>query len=290
MLVTDKVSKYYKNNIVLDNVSLSFEEGKIYGLLGRNGVGKTTLLRIISNQIVNYQGEVKLFGSNLKENSKATENVLFVNEFMLPKALQDEKIKYIFKWVSNFLPNWDEEYKNQLLEEFNLDPKVKFKKLSKGNKNLISLIIGLASGTKYTLYDEPSVGLDANNRYKFYQQLMKNTEETNRTSIISTHIIDEVENIFEEVIILENAKVLMDEEIIKIQEKSLSLVGPRGEILRILGDRNIIEDESIGSLGVISIYDELSMEEKIRLKNAGVEITKLSLQKLFVYLTNKEEK
>lgn len=288
MITVSNLNKEYGSNIVLNNLNFEIEAGKIYGLLGRNGVGKTTLLKILSNQIVSYTGEVKLDGEIVKENQNSTDNILFVSEFMVPDSMKGEKVNTILKFASNMLPNWDEDYKDELLQEFKLNSKSSIKKLSKGNRNLLSLIIGLASGAKYTLYDEPSVGLDANNRYKFYQQIMKLSETSERTSIISTHIIDEAENIFEDVIILEDSKILLKEEISNIQSKALSIKGTTGEILRILNNKNILSEDSIGAVSIVSIYDELNFDERARLKNAGAEITNLSLQKLFIHLTNKE--
>ncbi|CRH92390.1 ABC transporter%2C ATP-binding component [Chlamydia trachomatis] len=288
MLSVYNLNKKYGSNIVLDNINFEIESGKIYGLLGRNGVGKTTLLKIMSNQIISYTGEVKLDSEIIKENQAATEQILFVSEFMIPDSMKSEKIKNILSAVSALLPNWNEKYKDELLADFKLNPKTTLKKLSKGNRNLLSLIIGLASGAKYTLYDEPSVGLDANNRYKFYQHLMKSMEDSKRTAIISTHIIDEAENIFEDVIILEDSKVMLNDDISNIQEKALSITGPKGEVLRILDGKNIISEENIGALCIISVFDNISTDERQRLKNAGAEITNLPLQKLFIHLTNKE--
>ncbi|EGY80459.1 ATP-binding cassette domain-containing protein [Peptoniphilus indolicus] len=288
MITVSNLNKKYGSNIVLNNLNFEIEPGKIYGLLGRNGVGKTTLLKILSNQIVSYTGEVKLDEEIVKENQSSTDRILFISEFMVPDSMKGEKVNTILKFASNMLPNWDEDYKDELLKEFKLNPKLSIKKLSKGNRNLLSLIIGLASGAQYTLYDEPSVGLDANNRYKFYQQIMKLSETSERTSIISTHIIDEAENIFEEVIILENSEILLNEDISNIQSKALSITGSKGEILRILNNKNIISEDSIGAVSIVSIYDELNFDERARLKNAGAEITNLSLQKLFIHLTNKE--
>ncbi|WP_455258338.1 ATP-binding cassette domain-containing protein [Peptoniphilus asaccharolyticus] len=288
MLSVYNLNKKYGSNIVLDNINFEIESGKIYGLLGRNGVGKTTLLKIMSNQIISYTGEVKLDSEIIKENQAATEQILFVSEFMIPDSMKSEKIENVLSAVSALLPNWNEKYKDELLADFKLNPKTTLKKLSKGNRNLLSLIIGLASGAKYTLYDEPSVGLDANNRYKFYQHLMKSMEDNKRTAIISTHIIDETENIFEDVIILEDSKVMLNDDISNIQEKALSITGPKGEVLRILDGKNIISEENIGALCIISVFDNISTDERQRLKNAGAEITNLPLQKLFIHLTNKE--
>ena len=114
---------------------------------------------------------------------------------------------------------------------------------------------------------------------------MEDLELHPRTVIIATHVIDELENILEEVIILKNKKVLLQGSIEKLKDKGLLLTG-RKEVLSALENRNIIYKETMGSIVVMGVYDKISREEKQKLRNNGVEISSISLQKLLVYLTN----
>lgn len=288
MIRLENVGKTYGNKIVLKDITTSLEKGKIYGLLGRNGAGKTTLLRILSNLIIDYDGSTSIDNKPIKENQDVVEDIILVHHKMIPSTFDSESINSIYTWAGMLLPKWDEEYKNKLVRTFNLDTKSKYSKLSEGNKNLVSLILGLAANTEVIFFDEPSTGLDANNRYKFYKLLMEDMEERERYCIISTHIIDEVENVFEHALILDNNQFILDEDISTIQEKALVIAGSGDSIEEILIGKNILKKESIGGMKLISIYDNLSEDERLKLRSINADIGSISLQDLFVLLTDGE--
>lgn len=282
MLEINNLNKSYGKTKVLSNINLKLEENKIYGLLGRNGVGKTTLLNIISNQIKSDSGSAKLFGEEIYENSKAVENICLVKESGIPS---EYKVKKIFIEAGILYENWDEEYKDKLVDEFNLNEKQKYHKLSRGNQTIVGLIIGLASRAPLTIFDEPSLGLDAAFRYKFYNLLLEDVEDNPRTVIISTHLIDEVTNLFEEIIILKDKEVFLKEEVNKLTRKSYFLNGRLELITPIIKDKHIINKEEFGSSTIIALFDELTEDEQKQLKGKNVDISHIPLQKLFVYLT-----
>lgn len=185
MIEIKNLYKSYGKTEVLKGINLNLEENKIYGLLGRNGAGKTTLLNIISNQIRKTSGEVKLYGENVFENPKQVENICIVKDSGF--GMEEIKVKKIFEAARMLYKNWDEEYKNQLVKEFDLNVRKKYNKLSRGNQTKVGLIVGLASRAKLTIFDEPSLGLDAATRYKFYNLLLEDFENNPRT-IIYQHI------------------------------------------------------------------------------------------------------
>ena len=286
MLEIKNVNKSYGKTKVLNNINLKLEKNKIYGLLGRNGVGKTTLLNIISNQIRSNSGEILLNGENIFENPKATENIAIVKENGF--GIDDMKVKKIFRAANILYKNWDEEYKAFLVKEFKLNTKKKYNKLSRGNKTIVGLITGLASRAPLTLFDEPSLGLDAAHRYRFYSLLLEDIEKYPRTVIISTHLIDEVTNLFEEIIILKDEKVYLKEEVSKLMEKAYFLNGRLDKLESIIKEKNIIHKEEFGTTTIIGIFDDLSKSEKDILKENGIDISGIPLQKLFVLLTEME--
>ncbi|WIV12444.1 ABC transporter ATP-binding protein [Proteiniborus sp. MB09-C3] len=283
MLEIKNLYKYYGSTRVLTDINLKLEENKIYGLLGRNGVGKTTLLNIISNQIEKSSGELKLYGEDIFENSKALENICIVKEKGI--GVDDIKVGKIFEIAKILYKDWDEEYKNFLIKEFNINVRKKYNKLSRGNQTIVGLIVGLASRSKLTIFDEPSLGLDAAFRYKFYNSLLEDVENNPRTVIISTHLIDEVTNLFEEVIILKNESVYVKDEVDNLMGKAYFLNGKPENIFPLIKDKSIIHKEEFGSSIIVGIFDNLSNEEKMRLKENNIEINPIPLQKLFVYLT-----
>lgn len=121
MLEIINLNKSYGENKVLTDINLKIEENKIYGLLGRNGAGKTTLLSLISNQILRNSGEIRLDGEEVFENPRALEDICLVKE--LPQSLKEKKAKLILEQASIMYENWDEEYKNYLIKEFNFNVK-----------------------------------------------------------------------------------------------------------------------------------------------------------------------
>ncbi|SDY80550.1 ABC-2 type transport system ATP-binding protein [Proteiniborus ethanoligenes] len=283
MLEIKYLNKSYGDTKVLTDLSLELEENKVYGLLGRNGVGKTTLLSIIANQISKSSGEVKLYGEEVFENPKALENICMVREKGI--GVEDIKVKKIFNMAKILYKDWDEDYKNFLIKEFNFNTNKKYNKLSRGNQTIVGLILGLASRSKLTIFDEPSLGLDAAHRYKFYNLLLKDIENYPRTIIISTHLIDEVTNLFEEVIILKDESVYIKDEVNNLIEKAYFLNGKEENIAPIIEGKRVIHKEEFGTSVIVGLFHRLTGEEKQRLKDNNIDISPMPLQKLFVYLT-----
>lgn len=288
MLEIRSLNKSFGKNQVLKDINLNLEENKIYGLLGRNGAGKTTLLNLISSQLHRDSGDIKLEGVEIFENSKAIENICLVKGFS--EAIKEKKVKDILAMAKIMYKDWDEDYKNYLLKEFNLNTRKKLYKLSSGNKTIVGLIIGLSSRAKITIFDEPTLGLDAAIRYKFYNMLLADYESNPRTIIISTHLIDEVANLFEEVIILKDSYIALKEEINTLKEKAYFLVGNDKAIKEIIKDKKVIYKEELGGRKILGIYGEISEEERLKMKDNNIDISNIPLQKLFVYLTENMEK
>ncbi|MGM9973774.1 MAG: ATP-binding cassette domain-containing protein [Clostridiaceae bacterium] len=282
------LSKSYGKVKAVNNISLTLEKDKIYGLLGRNGAGKTTLLRMLNNELIRSEGEIKYNGVEIFENSSALENICLVKD--RSSFDEDKKIKDIFTLAAISYKFWDEDFKNKLVKKFNVNVKKSFKKLSRGGQSIVGVIIGLASRAPVTIFDEPVLGLDAAVREEFYSVLLKDYEENPRTIIISTHLIEESSNIFEEIIMINSGEVIIKESISELMEKARLMVGNRENILSILGSRiRIIHEDKIGGASIIAIFDTLSEEQYEKLKENHIEVSQLPLQKLFVYLTAEKE-
>lgn len=277
------LTKTYGKVEAVKNMSLNMEEGKIYGLLGRNGAGKTTLLNLISAQIMRDSGEINIIGEEVFENEKALEQLCFVKEREL--KLEDHRVSRIFNIAGILYKGWDEEYKNHLVKEFKLDTKKKYKDLSRGFKSIVGIIIGLSSKAGITIFDEPSLGLDAAVRERFYSILLQEYENSKRTFILSTHLIDEVSNIFEEVIIMDRGQLLIQEGLAELLEKAHFLSGKEDIIRPIIEGKRVIHREFFGTTAIIGVLGDFSREELSTLKSSNVEISPMPLQKLFIYLT-----
>jgi ABC-type multidrug transport system, ATPase component len=279
----ENLSKKYKSTLVLDDITLNLEENKIYGLLGRNGAGKTTLLNIISGLVFNSSGNIKIFEEKHYENDKILNKLCFVRDKI--GFMNNLKIKQIFSIASNFFENWDEAFKNELILKFKLDENKKYRNLSKGMEAMIGIIIGLASRAPLTIFDEAYSGLDMAARQLFYDILLKDYLENPRTIIFSTHLIDEVSNLFEEIIIIHEGKLLLHENIDTINEKAYVLTGDEPLINKATEHKNALKLENIGSAKRAYVFDEFSSKELKAYSEEGINIKPLSLGELFVCIT-----
>lgn len=275
------ITKRYKDVTALDDVSFSFEFGKIYGFLGRNGAGKTTLINIIANRIFADQGEILIDGILAKENMGVHEKIFCMSEADLYD--RDLKVKDHFKWTNRFYTDFDLKKAFELSKKFNLDTNKRFKALSKGYQSIFKLIIALSLNVPYVIFDEPVLGLDANHRELFYSLLLKEFENNERTLIIATHLIEEVSNIIEEVVLIDKGKILVQETVEELLEKGYSVSGAAQEVDHYCVGRNVIGYDELGGLKVAYILGE----KTVLPQESNLQITAMNLQKLFVKMTEK---
>lgn len=281
------LTKEYGKYKVLDNVSLTIEENKIYGLLGRNGAGKTTLLNLITNRIFQTEGTITIDDENVVENGGALEKMYFMTELDLyPESM---KVKELFKWTKEFYSNFDMDYAIRLSKKFGININKKYKELSTGYSSICKIIITLASGAEILIFDEPVLGLDANHRDMFYKELVANYIDEPKTIILSTHIIEEVSEILEKVIIIKDGKLLGDKEVESLLGGAYLVSGSSENVAKYIANKKCINIETIAGFKEATIIGELSEEDNNQIKELRLEISKVELQKLFIHLTGEEE-
>lgn len=275
------VTKKYKDVTALDNVSFSFEYGKIYGFLGRNGAGKSTLINIIANRIFADSGEITIDDIPAMENMKIHDKIFCMSE----ADLYDDslKVRELFKWIDRFYYDFDKVKAFKIAEKFNLDTNRRFKALSKGYQSIFKLTVALALHVPYVIFDEPVLGLDANHRELFYELLLKDYETNERTIILATHLIEEVANIIEEVILIDKGKVLLQDNVGSLLETGYSVSGLAHEVDTYCAGKNVIGYDELGNLKMAYV-----LGEKTPLPKTGnLSLSAMNLQKLFVKLTEK---
>lgn len=275
------ITKKYKDVKALDDVSVSFESGKIYGLLGRNGAGKSTLINIIANRIFPDEGEILIDGMKAKENMGVHEKIFCMSEADLYD--RDLKVKEHFKWTARFYDSFDLNKALELAGKFNLDTNKRFKALSKGYQSIFKLIIALTLNVPYVIFDEPVLGLDANHRELFYGLLLQEFERGGQTLILATHLIEEVANIIEEVVLIDKGRILLQESVEILLATGYSVSGLAQEVDSYCQGRNVIGSEQLGGLKVSYILGEKTALPK----GSNLQISAMNLQKLFVKLTEK---
>lgn len=283
MIETKNLCKSYGKSEALIDASLRFEENKIYGLLGRNGAGKTTLLNCIDGRIFSNSGEILMDGEPIPENDKKLNDIYLMTEQMLYP--ENMKIKDIFKWSANFYPDFDIPYAMRISEKFGLDVNKKSKALSTGYSSILKCVISLSVNTKYVFFDEPVLGLDANHRDLFYRLLIEKFSEEPFTAVVSTHLIDEVASIIEDVIIIEQGRVLRQDSCEQLLKNGYTISGRAADVDSFIIGKQILSADSIGGLKTVCVMEPLDRSKV----PPELDVTKLDLQKLFIQMTNAAE-
>jgi len=280
-----KLTKQYGAMKAVDEVSFTLESDKIYGLLGRNGAGKTTIMHMLTAQQFPSSGTVKVFGEAPYENSNVLSRICFIKESQ--KYSDFFHVKDILEIAAAMFPNWDQAFASELVEEFRLPLKRRVKKLSRGMLSSVGIIIGLASRAELTLFDEPYLGLDAVARTLFYDRLLQDYTEYPRTIVLSTHLIDEVSQLLEHVLVIDGGKLLLNEEAEMLRGKAIMVAGNAGTVEKFIQGKEVLERESLGTLLKVTVMCKSSIAlERQQAEELGLEWTAVSLQKLMVLLTS----
>lgn len=288
VLRCEDLVKQYKDKKALDNVSLTLEKGKIYGLIGRNGAGKTTLLSILTAQNPATHGTVTLAGQPVWENESSLSHLCFSREINANAnngGIGGLKIKDYLKMAETYMPHWDKAMAEHLLNIFHLDRKKRISKLSKGMTSMITIIVALASKAEFTLLDEPVAGLDVVAREQFYRILLEEYTETGRTFVISTHIIEEAADLFEEVIILHDGRMILKENTQELLESCVHVSGKEEDVDVATAGLVKYREESIGRSKSVTV--RLGPGQRLE-STEHVTVQPMNLQKIFVAMCGGE--
>lgn len=281
VLSCDKLNKKYGRTYALRDLNMQLEENVIYGLLGRNGAGKTTLLNIIAGGILENEGTIEIRGKKL-EKGELPEDFCFVRENN--KHFGGARVIEALQLAANFHPHWDWTFAHKLLQTFQLDPNQKIKQLSRGTESLVGIIIGLASRAALTLFDEPVLGLDVLMREKFYKELLEDYANNPRTILLSTHLIDEITPVAEQVYIMDQGSLLLHDEINRIRMAAYLIRGNSDAVASFTEGKRVLHTESYGHGRLAAIFEMLDDGDRLRARQLDITIEHLTLQKFFSYL------
>ncbi len=281
---------YRKGVKVLDGVSFGVARGEVVGLLGANGAGKTTLLRIAMGMLEPQAGCVNVFGMDPREKPvEVKKRIGYVSEDqILPEFL---RVRDVVRLHRGLFPGWDEELARGLGERFNIDPGAKIKTLSKGQARQVALLCAVAHRPELLVLDEPAGGLDPSVRREFLEtaiQLLN--DESGTTILFSSHHMADVERMAGRVVMLHEAKVLLNHSLDELRESfSLVLLPGNGEIdrdrVRALPHCFALRDrgESLHAIFQLGPDDSRSLVER-ELGVTAVRSQSIPLEEMFVEL------
>ncbi len=275
------ISKSYGKFLALDQVSLQFQKQMIYGLLGRNGAGKTTLMNLITHRIFPDSGKVFIDGEDLSTNPSFVEHIYMMTDKKLyPDPM---RVGEVFRWTDAFYGGFNHDLADLLCKRFELNKKRKISTLSTGYSSIFKIIVALCVKADYILLDEPVLGLDAGHREKFYKSLLETYAETPRTFIISTHLIEEVSSIIENVVMIDRGHILRNCSVEELLQSGYNITGSIAEVDAYCKTRHTIGSDTIGGIKTAAI---LGTAEHVPV---GLTVSPLDLQKLFVRMTESPE-
>jgi len=285
MIEAKNITKSFDSIVALDRITAKIEEGHVFGLIGTNGAGKSTFMRVMSGVLKPEEGELLIDGEPVFDNPKVKEKIFYISDdqyFYKSGTPRDMLLLY-----QAIYPGYDTEKWNTLMETFGLDPKRKVNTFSKGMKKQLSVINGICANTKYLLCDETFDGLDPVMRQAVKSLFVKEIDERGLTPIIASHNLRELEDICEYVGLLHRGGILLEKDIddMKLNIHKIQCVITSEEMLQGIKDNlEVVSVESRGSLYTITVRGS---EEQLLDYMRGVnpvfyEVLPLSLEEIFI--------
>ena len=216
VLQVKNVHKSFDGKKIIDNVSFDIKKGKIVGLLGKNGSGKTTVLKMINDLLTIDEGEILLNGQKISQKTKAKVSYLPERTYLE----SGQTVAQVFKFFETFYNDFDRSKAETLLKDLDLDINASLSKMSKGMKEKIQLILVMSRRADLYILDEPLGGVDPSTRDYILQTILSNFGEDS-SLLITTHLIADVEKILDEVIFIDKGKIILNANADELRQKEM---------------------------------------------------------------------
>ncbi|WP_027963904.1 ABC transporter ATP-binding protein [Halalkalibacillus halophilus] len=283
MIKCERITYKYGNQTVLSDFSLVENEPTITALWGRNGAGKTTMMKLLAGHFKPNEGIISVLGEQPFNNTRLGEKICFMEEehpFSIIWNVQDA-----LRFGSYFNKNWDDTLAYELVETFQLDLKKNIKKLSKGMRSALQFIIGISSHAEVTILDEPTNGLDAAMRKKMYRVLLESYEAHPRLILLSTHHIDEIQSICERLIVIQNQQIALQEEMDEVRELGFWLTGEIEKVEGLVANETVLTKEYMGNQLKVLVDAPFNSDWRNTAEQHRVSIASCDIQDYLLYKT-----
>jgi ABC-2 type transport system ATP-binding protein len=238
------VSKHFGAVRAVDNVSFDIEQGKILGLIGPNGAGKTTLLKAVLG-LTDFDGELSVLGLDpFRQRKELLRNICFIADVaVLPRWI---RVTQLLDFVEDVHPNFSRKRAESFLSQTKVRPDAKVRELSKGMVTQLHLSIIMAIDAKLLVLDEPTLGLDIIFRKEFYGNLLNDYFDEQRTILITTHQVEEIENLLTDIMFIDDGKILLDRPMDALADTYVELLTAGENAAKAKGMGPIAEHEMFG--------------------------------------------
>jgi len=278
------LSKSFGRKKVLGDFNLTLEKGRVYGLLGKNGEGKTTLIRIIMGVIPADGGEIHYKGRRIRFNDtwyKKEVGYIPEDSFFFSAM----RIRELLGFNASFYPAWDGRKAKDYLERLNLDERARIGQLSRGMKLKLGLVVALAAKPELLFLDDPTSGIDVPTRQDFLKGIVRELSDAGTTLLFSSHLIHELERIVEHIHILDGGRLVLDQEYQELKNRTMRVrMEFAGGIPEALGLPGVLTERREGNRleAVIYPWAEDAARAVQALAPAGWTVEPLSLEDIFM--------
>ncbi len=279
---TNDLTVSYGASNALAGVTANIVPGAITGLIGRNGAGKSTLLAILAAFRRPSSGTVMIDGRDPYEDPRLMAATCLVRE---SGDFGDLGTAQATRLAARMRSSFDTSFAEHLLQRFGVPRRRSMERLSRGQRSAFGAAIGLASRAPLTLFDEVYLGMDAPTRYAFYDELLADYVANPRTIVISSHLIEEVERLFEHVLILHAGKVLLSGSADTVRQRGFRVVGEQHKVEAFVAGFQVVARQQLGRTLAATVVTELRPAAANEARAAGLQFEQLSIQDLFVHLT-----
>ena len=284
LLRIERLSKSFGRHRVLGDFDLTIEPGRVYGLLGRNGEGKTTLARILMGVIPADGGSVFYKGRRITFRDSAYKREFgYVPED--PFFYDEMSVRGLLDFNARFYPRWDGRRAAADIERFALDPAARIRTLSRGMKLKLGLAVALAAAPEFLILDDPTSGMDVPTRQEFLRDIIRELAASGTTVLFATHLVHELERIVERLAILHGGRLILDEDFDKVKALTRRLMmsfdaSPPGP----LNIPHTVRELRDGKSAEVVVYpwDEDSERAVSGLRPSHSDIGPMSLEDIFV--------
>jgi ABC-2 type transport system ATP-binding protein len=291
ILKVKHLSKSFGKNRVLQDFSMTLEKGRIYGLLGKNGEGKTTLIRMIMGIIPADSGEIFFKGKKIGYLDAAYKrDIGYIPEDAFFYSWM--RIADLLEFNASFYPGWDAKKAGEYLERFSLARRSRIGKLSRGMKLKLGLVVALAAKPELLILDDPTSGIDVPTRQDFLRNIIKELSDAGTTILFSTHLIHELERIIDDLGILHQGRLILEKEYEKVKNSvrriRLTFENSAPEKLDFPGILKA-KKENASWEGVIYPWDEGSEAKARSISGARIEVEPLTLEEVFMSFVSEDK-
>lgn len=286
----ENITHYYGNRLIYENLNFDVSKGKVLGLLGKNGTGKTTIINILSGYLKPQSGVCRIFGETMEAITPATKARIGL---LLEGHVQHSyfNIVQIEKFYSRFYPKWNRDAYYELLKKLKVSEKQKINTMSCGQRSQVALGLLFAQNPDLMILDDFSMGLDPGYRRLFVEYLKEFASAENKTVFLTSHIIQDMERLIDDCIILDYGRILLHKPTKEILENFRRYRFNSSDEVSLTEETGLWNTERIGSYWETYSFEPKERVEQILQQNGvkteGLEQENISLEDAFIGLTGK---